>query len=204
MGEHLELDESKPRKLFIARSSNYAANCSDGYQGNYHNAHHIVPCTAINKSLLAYLKNKPPAYNKALARFTDWDVNAGYNLVGLPHKHAYEHAYKETTHALLALLQPQWKMAVPGGVASPMFPVHLPTNFGHIEYNVLVKTQLDSIWMNLNPIIKKHEPISATDMGAMIKAVASAFLGLLKGKAVQTKVLWKAGPPQLNPMFRMI
>src|SRR5437762_12059323 len=73
MGDHVELNEDKPRTLFIARSSNYAANCATGYQGNYHNAHHVVPCTAINKSLLDYLATKPYAYNKALARFTKWD-----------------------------------------------------------------------------------------------------------------------------------
>jgi hypothetical protein len=88
--KHVTLDEDKPKKLFIDRSSNYAQNCGDGFQGNYHNAHHIVPCTSIQQSLRDYLDTKPYTYNKALARFTDWNVNLGYNLIGLPHKHAYE------------------------------------------------------------------------------------------------------------------
>ena len=102
--KHITLDESKPKSLFIDRNSSYAVNCKTGYQGNYHNAHHAVPCTSIQKSLKTYLDKKPPEYNKALARFTKWDVNSEPNLVGLPHRHAYELAYKQVLSAILDLL----------------------------------------------------------------------------------------------------
>jgi len=164
MTTHVTLDESKPRTLFVTRSSGYAKDCASGYQGNYHNAHHVVPCTSIQKSLKEYLSKKPYSYNKALARFTKWDVNAEPNLLGLPHKHAYEFAYKEVTASSLAALAPQWMMAkvvTPGAVK---YPIHLPTNWGHVDYNVLVVKQLDKIWKNLNVQVKKHEPVTATDI----------------------------------------
>ena len=53
--EHIELDESKPKKLFIDRSSNYAKNCTFGYMLANHNAHHLVPCTSIQHSLKTFV-----------------------------------------------------------------------------------------------------------------------------------------------------
>jgi hypothetical protein len=200
--KHITLDESKPKSLFIDRNSSYAVNCKTGYQGNYHNAHHAVPCTSIQKSLKTYLDKKPPEYNKALARFTKWDVNSEPNLVGLPHKHAYELAYKQVLSAILDLLRPQWKMAavaIPGAVK---YPIHLPTSWGHVTYNKLVETQLDMIWKRLNVTVKEHEPINATDMGSMIQAVSDAFRGLLTAKVFQTEADWKAN--RKSPQFMMI
>ena len=190
--DHVTLDESKPKTLFIDRNSSYSSNCKTGYQGNYHNAHHVVPCTSIQKSLKTYLDKKPLEYNKALARFTKWNVNSEPNLIGLPHKHAYELAYKEVTSAALSLLAPQWMMAAVASPGAVKYPVHLPTSWGHVTYNKLVETQLDKIWKNLNVKVKKHEPIDANDMGAMIQGVSNAFRGLLTAKIGQTKTAWKA------------
>lgn len=202
MGNHVELNDKKPRTLFIARSSNYAKNCASGFQGDYHNAHHVIPCTSINNSLYTYLDKKPVAYNKALARFTKWDVNAEYNLVGLPHKHAYELHFKDVTRADLAGLAPQWMMkavALPGLVK---YPIHLPTSWGHVDYNKLVEEELDAIWDSLSVEVKKHEPIKADDMGQMIKNVGTAFRDLLVAKVAQTKADWQVD--QKSPEFMMI
>jgi hypothetical protein len=203
MGKHVTLDESKGRTLFIDRKAGYAKNCKAGYRGDYWNAHHCVPCTSIQKSLKTYLDKKPPEYNKALARFTKWDVNAKPNLVGLPHKHAYRVAYGDTTSSLLALLlRRQWmmkKIQRPGGVR---YPIHLPTSWGHVQYNGLVKTQLDSIWTALSVEIKDHEPIKADDMGSAIQGVGDAFRAILMAKVGQTKAAWQQDPK--SPQFMMV
>ena len=63
------------------KSDNYRNNCKTGYKGPKNNAHHVVPCTSLRMSLITYLKGKPPEYKRALAFFTNWDVNAGTNLL---------------------------------------------------------------------------------------------------------------------------
>jgi hypothetical protein len=212
---HVQLEESKERKLFITRNSNYAKNCpsNSGYLGDYHNVHHLVPCTSINHSLITYLdkkKEKAPTYLKALSRFTDWNVNLGYNLIGLPFEHAYALAYNKATNQalvdLLAKLLPKqriWKMAavaIPGAVK---YPVHLPTSFGHVKYNKLVEVELDMIWTELAvETDEKHEPIDATDMGQMIKAVGDGFKALLVAKVGQTESAWNAN--KFSYQFMMI
>lgn len=203
MGKHVTLDESKGRTLFIDRKAGYAKNCKSGYQGDYWNAHHCVPCTSIQKSLKTYLDKKTPEYNRALARFTKWDVNSKPNLVGLPHKHAYRVAYGDTTSSLLALLlRRQWMMKTIQSPGAVRHPIHLPTSWGHTTYNKVVEKKLDTIWKNLSVKAKEHEPVDANDMGGMIQAISDVFRGLLVAKVGQTKEAWEKNPK--SPQFMMI
>jgi hypothetical protein len=199
--KHVTLDESKGITFFINRGSNYAPKCATGFRGNYYNAHHVVPCTSIQKSLKKFLASKPPEYNKALARFTKWDVNAGTNLIGLPHRLAYELAYGTKTPAQVPV-KPQWMMAkLVSLIVSPHLPIHLPTNWGHTDYNEDVEVKLDSIWANLSVEIENHEPVKADDMGGAIQGVSNGFRGLLSAKVGQNQTDWLN---QSFAQFRMV
>jgi hypothetical protein len=188
--KHVTLDESKGITLFINRSSSYAKSCASGYMGNYHNAHHVVPCTSIQRSLKKFLSTKEPAYNKALARFTNWDVNAASNLIGLPHRLAYELAFGTTSQIPV---KPQWRMAanLVSAALAPHHPIHLPTNWGHTDYNEDVMTALDKVWKTLSVEIKEHEPVKANDLGSRIQAVSNVFRGLLTAKVGQNQQDWQ-------------
>jgi len=192
MADHDFFDDTKPTTFIVDRSSSYANNTKKGFRGDYWNSHHVLPCTSLRQSLTQFLKPKQLYYKRALGRFTNWDVNENYNLLGLPNEAAYLKAYGDPGFSKLNFDHPTWKpRMLPKFTAPPHGPIHLPTSWGHPEYNTNVKKQLDPIWDDLSVEAKNHKPIKATDMKGAVQDVSDVFCGILEAKIGQTKKRWE-------------
>jgi hypothetical protein len=194
MADHDYFDDTKPTTFKVDRNSSYAKKTKKGFRGDYWNSHHVVPCGWLKKSLDAFLEGKHDGYKRALGRFTKWDVNEKYNLLGLPNEVAYLLAYKDPGAATIKFDHPTWMKALRKSLAGqPHGPIHLPVNWGHTEYNQLVKSDLDPIWDKLGAKFKTHEPVSANNLASEIQAVSDTYCEMLQGKEGQTKKRWDDG-----------
>jgi hypothetical protein len=81
--------EVKKRKSILHKTSNYAKNCSTGFQKkNYSEVHHIVCLQSVAARDEQYepgLKD----YIEACLWVTPWDINNSDNLVGMPLNRQY-------------------------------------------------------------------------------------------------------------------
>jgi hypothetical protein len=191
------------KKTFIevkCDSKTYRKNCKKGYQGGFNNAHHVVPCTSLSGSLMEYLEGKAPEYRLALAIFTVWNVNEEPNLVGLPEHRAYQIAFAAMDRRGIDAGKPIWYVklkSVWSSVAwrsklTPKYPIHIPTSWGHVDYNEKVQTSLDEVWTKLKVQHENHQPISAPDLGSEIQTISNVYREKLQAKTGQTIEDWKA------------
>jgi hypothetical protein len=188
------LGVSKEKTFKDIKSTNYRNNCKTGYKGPKNNAHHVVPCISLRASLTDYLDGKEPEYRKALAFFTNWDVNAGTNLLGLPVQESYQLVFKSMDRRGIDVGRPKWIKPPWRHMTTPKYPIHIPAGrWGHTDYNDLVETDLTAIWTKLEVKHEKHEPTEATDLGSEIQRVSRAFRAKLQAKVGQTIEDWKAG-----------
>jgi hypothetical protein len=194
MGKNHEyFNDSEPTSFVVHRKSGYAKNTVSGFRGDFWNSHHVLPCTSIKKSLDRFLDGKPIHFKQALARFTKWDVNKGYNLLGMANEAAYLKAYGDSKFSTLKLNRPQWMKAMNMVVnVPPMGPIHLPTSWGHPEYNVQVSKKLDVIWDDLGAKVNEHEKVEGKDLGSEIQGVSDVYCAKLEAKKGQTKERWLA------------
>jgi hypothetical protein len=192
MADHDFFDDSKPTTFMVDRTSSYAKNTGKGFRGDYWNSHHVLPCIAVRESLNKFLQPKPLYYKRALGRFTKWDINESYNLLGLPNEAAYLKAYGDPAFSKLDFDHPTWKPRMrPSLTGAPHGPIHLPTSWGHAKYNTDVRKQLDPIWDDLSVEAKNHRPIKADDMSAAIQDVSDVFCAKLEARTGQTRKRWE-------------
>jgi hypothetical protein len=192
MPDHDFFDDTKPTTFVVDRSSSYAKNTTKGFRGNYWNSHHVLPCKSLRDSLNEFTKPKPLYFKRALGRFTKWDVNKKYNLLGLPNEAAYLKAYGDAAFSKLAFHNPTWKMAMrPSLAGAPHGPIHLPVSWGHVIYNRNVKAELDPIWDSLSVEVKNHQPVKANDLAAAVQGISDHFCADLQARNGQTKKRWE-------------
>jgi hypothetical protein len=106
--DHLDL-RTEPRQGWFEKAQtkkpDYKAECKSSGNGCYHGprfeAHHVVPQTAIKKSLAEYLagndsgerKSSVGRYLKEVQWVTPWNINDPENMIGLPTFHSYAQYY---------------------------------------------------------------------------------------------------------------
>ena len=188
------LGKSKKKTCKDIKSNNYRSSCASGYLGPKYNAHHVVPCVALKLSLIAYLEGKPLEYKRALAFFTNWDVNAGTNLLGLPVAESYQIVFKSMKKRSINVGRPAWiKPTITWAhPTTPKYPIHIPaTTWKHDVYNTQVQTDLDDVWADLKVKHKNHDPIDAPDLGGAIQDISDTYRGKLEGKTGQTIEDWE-------------
>ena len=211
------LDEERRKfKDIKTQSEEYRPNCTTGYQaaGVFQHAHHVIPCVSVAKSLAEYFPQKPVEYRRAVYYFTDWDINAGYNLLGLPTEFAYKVAFESMPNHGVNSGRPIWYIeinrlldlwkALPWrSKRTPKYPIH-DGRFGHAEYNGEVKKKLDKIWMELSCKAVNHDPVSGDDLSGAIQGLSDLYRGKLQRKRDQTKEDWDSGDESRLGQFRMI
>ena len=188
------LGTSKKKTFKEIKSDNYRKDCKTGYRGPKNNAHHVVPCTSLKASLNDYLDGKPPEYKRALAFFTNWDVNAGTNLLGMPTFESYQLVFRSMDKRGIDVGRPAWKTPPWRNMTTPKYPIHIPTaTWGHNEYNDIVEGELSAVWSRLSVEHENHKPVKADDLGGEIQTISNTHRGQLQAKVHQTIEDWKAG-----------
>jgi hypothetical protein len=191
------LGTDKEKTFKDIKNHDYRSACKTGFKGGFWNAHHVVPCTSLKSSLIEYLDGKEAEYRLALAFFTKWDVNAAANLLGMPTHRTYVVAFTGMEKRGIDVGKPLWfqgaKKLARQSKGSPKYPIHIPTSWGHTDYNRQVKQALDDVWTKLQVKHKNHEPIEATNLGGEIQAIGTNYRSNLVAKTNQTIEDWKAG-----------
>jgi hypothetical protein len=201
----------KKRKLKDIKNSTYRDSCGTGYQaqGKFMHAHHIVPCCSMAASISDYFDSKKPVYRRALYYFTDWDINSGANLVGLPTLSAYEASFRGMRRRNINVGRPHWYIKVAklwqllaeGDVRSPKYPIHSPSNFGHTDYNDNVVTALNKIWSHLSFQEKNHQPVNANSLAEEIQGISDAYRGSLMAKTGQRIEDWDSATADKSEFY---
>jgi hypothetical protein len=197
------LDETK-RKLKDIKNEDYRDACKTGYQsvGVFQHAHHIVPCCSMAESIGDYFDGKAVGHRRALYYFTNWDINAAPNLVGLPTLSAYEVSFESMRKREIDVGRPHWYVAIAKGMwrllaardkRTPKYPIHSPSNWGHDKYSLRVQRSLNSIWGKIDPKFKEHEPVNAKSVRAELLAMSSRYRDNLMAKNGQCMEDWDAG-----------
>lgn len=176
MPQHFRKTAGNRKGWFIKKkpnpTPNYKKICTDGYQGSRTEAHHIVPKTAVDKSVGTY---DPPKrkYLKDVMWITDWNLNAKSNLIGLPTLDSFlifeqqlvrlkkDQEYHAKVNKAVTTFNKKplsTRKKILAKLAAPdYYPIHNPVSWGHTVYNKEVKTELeDNVWGPLNEQQKKH------------------------------------------------
>lgn len=180
--EHFDRDKVKRKGWFQKKEDgmpspkNYRSSCKSGkrgYLGPRHEAHHILPQTSIEESVLDSTKDKE--YLSDVQYITDWHINREINMIGLPHFHAYALYYggkekiddttdtekeKELASWFNKFRESSRKRWLELVIKSPPepYPIHNPVNWGHAKYNEEVKQQLKvNVWDRVNDQRKDHK-----------------------------------------------
>jgi hypothetical protein len=189
---HVYFKDSEPVTFIVHRRRGYAKKTVKGFRGTSWNSHHVLPCTSLKSSLDKFLDGKAPHFKQALGRYTKWNVNEEYNLIGLPHEAAYLAAYGDPKLSTLNFNKPQWMKAINFVAAiPPILPIHLPTSWGHTDYNVKVAKQLDKIWDKVDAKVKEHDKVEGNDLSSLVQAVSNVYCAKLTAKNGQTKERWE-------------
>jgi hypothetical protein len=180
-------------KHWKASGKTYRNNTTSGFKGSKWEGHHVVPGTSMEQSLETFLDGKTDnreGYQKALANFTNWDLNEEYNMLGLPTATTYRKAYRKSRPLSFNLNMPADLRDPMPITKQPTLPIHNPVDWGHTLFNKDVKLKLDKIWAKLNEKFKKHEPIEAADMKDEIQGISDAFRKKLQAKTGQKRQDW--------------
>lgn len=199
--KHELLEKYKDVTFKHWKDTTYRKHTNSGFKGSKWQGHHVIPGTSMEQSLEAFLKGKHEGYGKALANFTNWNLNQDYNMLGLPTETTYRRAYRKQRPIKLDVKMPTELSDPMPMTTMPFLPIHNPVSWGHTDFNKNVKLKLDSIWVNLNAEFRKHEPIKAADMKDDIQGISDHFRGKLQRKTGQTKQDW---PPKDPAAFRMV
>ena len=169
---------------------NYVTSCRGGkrgYLGPRFEAHHIIPQTSLERSILDC--GKDVQYVNDVQYITDWNINKAGNMMGLPHYHAYDLYYQgksrlaaeadsEQARGMAAYFNSfklksrrRWLSAVQK-VSPESHPVHNPVNWGHTDYDEeLVQELKQYVWNKISDKKKKHE-LDAENVAAALDSVA--------------------------------
>ncbi len=154
-----------------------------------------MPCTSIKASLIDYLDGKPPEYKRALAFFTNWDVNAGTNLLGLPTFESYQLVFRSMDKRGIDVGRPAWKTP-PWRHVDDAQVLH-PHPHGHLGPQRLQRYRrrraVGGAAARLSVEHENHKPVKADDSGGEIQAISDTHRGQLQAKVHQTIEDWKAG-----------
>lgn len=180
---------------------NYRKTCTSGYLGPRCEAHHIIPQTSLERSILDC--GKDVKYISKVQYITDWNINKKENMMGLPHYNAYDLYYQGKSRLTIEGDSDQGRKMVAyfnkfklksrkkwlskiQKVSPESHPIHNPVNWGHTDYDdALVDELKQHVWNTISDKKKEHE-LDAENVAAALDAVAEMNYDYLKkrGKGV--------------------
>lgn len=181
---------------------NYVTSCKNGgrgYLGPRFEAHHIVPQTSLERSVLEC--GRDVEYVNNVQYMTDWNINKDKNMMGLPNYHAYDLYYQSKSRLAYQTDSEQERKLVSWfnnefslksrrkwleeiqDVSPESHPIHNPVNWGHTDYDEeLVQELKQYVWNKTSDKKKKHELVPE-DVAAALDAVADMNYDYLLGRA---------------------
>lgn len=196
-------DDGKPAH------KNYKTSCKNGkrgFLGPRHEAHHIIPQTAIEESIADSKKDQ--RYIADVQWITDWNINRPQNMIGLPTYHSYDQYYQGRARlvgpsgsdkakelvdwfnsAFSLATRQRWLKAFVGG-SPENYPIHNPVNWGHTAYNAKVKDDLKQlVWGPLNDKKKQHQ-LDAKTVEGELGNLETDWHDHLTGRGATNQTLW--------------
>lgn len=225
-----------PRKGWFAKNldknpenpkKDYTQNCVSGYPivvNTGAEAHHILPKVSFDMSLESYKKSSEIDLIQKWAWITPWNLDAKYNLYGLPKLAAFVYAYSKDKAEATATSQIikknkklsdsviKWFSAAAALSSVDPYCVHTPTTWGHDPfYNTDVAKSVKGVWKNLAEDKDIHNQTDAQKgtnadaIAAELKALDAQFLAMIIARgALGTKADWmRAGDPTWYKKFTM-
>ncbi len=203
--KHFDKEEF-PRKGFFAKDDpkpnphpNYRKSTKDGFLGARWEAHHVIPYTALDKSILDQPKDLQE-YIDDVKWITDWSLNDPANMLGLAAYVSYAMYYQ----AQDGTITDDSKLSTANVAASKArrylnsyfnrfksesreawvalkgdspenYPIHQPTNFGHKDYDKrLRKVVTKQVWNSLSEKKDKHE-VDAENVKALLEKISGIY-----------------------------
>lgn len=185
--EHLDIDTLPNDQGWFMKNEDgmpepkkYGKSCrarKDGYLGPYSGAHHLLPQTSFFTSTAEHPKRE---YLQKVMKAIPYHINRESNMLGLPtfsiydlhyqkehtldpaqHTSARAKGYAATFNNYKEEWRKRWLQKISSGgpnMSPETLAIHLPVNFGHIEYNDMVATDLKkSVWNLLDNEKDKHK-----------------------------------------------
>ena len=160
----------------------YRDATEEGFRGSWviWQAHHVIPITSVKHST-DNLDDDKKSYVEEVKKITDWQINASYNMFGLPDFNSYylyelkpKAPYKLPSRAEHITTYPNIfnrkdsfvRKKIAQAAKSPKgYVIHLPTPFGHLQYNADVCGEVETrVIIPLKKKKGKHE-LDAQTMG---------------------------------------
>jgi hypothetical protein len=207
-GYFLKDEEGMPEK-------DYTKTCTRGFKGGGYNAHHILPQTAIKRSVNELKPRSRRRYITDVQYITKWNINNESNMIGLPHFRSYLFYYQyqdgeldeanpklkkdgeiakvkryiNTFNKWAKETRKGWLEAF-AGQNPETYPIHLPVSWGHTDYNVEVKTKIQvQIWENLDEKQKAHD-LDAQTVATELKTLSKHYYGKLRNRKDAIRENW--------------
>ncbi|KFA88002.1 AHH domain-containing protein [Archangium violaceum] len=176
----------------------YKSSCKSGYRGPRYEAHHIVPDDMIDESVAEAGKSIGLQYLEDVMYITDWNINNPDNMIGLPSYHSYDQYYQRkvdlewlTTHAPRTKVWVDWfnnekafaratrdrwlKLFNSGAINPEGLPIHNPSQWGHLEYDELLKTDLlNNVWNQVDAVRGEHK-LDAVNVASALKLLQTKW-----------------------------
>jgi hypothetical protein len=181
----------------------YRGNTTTGYRGVGWQGHHVLVAKCFKLQSVADADQAD--YVRVCFSFTDWNINAGPNMLGLPILQSYVVAYKamdgggkqagksEFKHIQKYFTSPPAISAAAELSAPHNLPCHNPQNWGHTDYTKEVDLALlREIWNTLKRADDKH--ISAETIKGKLGPMAERFAGKLVARGAReggTSLNWR-------------
>jgi hypothetical protein len=186
-----------------------------GYVGGKHEAHHILPATSFNKAIEAVRKtdSDKATYIENCQHITPWNINNKNNLMGLPNLLAYVIYYQDRARPtmtgelarlaksiksfnadgrLTSATRNRYLKLIRSGKSPEGHPIHLPTSWGHVEYNKEVAKEIKKyIWDKLSENKKWHKVDPVTVEATIIELENENYSFLLERGEGANEENWK-------------
>lgn len=221
MAQHLDRKKVKRQGWFQKKEKgmpdpNYRATCTSGFLGARWDAHHLLPQTSIEKAV-GQFKDPKRKYLSDVQYITNWVINNGGNMLGMPQfasflfyyqakegllaaqnpklgtagEGAKVKAYANTFNSVAKAARQKWLKDLPK--QSPEgYPIHRPVNWGHTDYNDQVQADLKTkVWDPLDEKKKKHD-VDAASVAGQLGGMSTSYRAKLKARgATTTHARWK-------------
>ena len=183
--EHLST-KGRPRSMWFERGKPNPESYASGVRPWAN--HHILPIASVGRSIATAAKDDPNLL-KAIKHFTEWNINAGENMIRLPTRRAYENLFGKLGGR-----------QVP--VPSPGLACH---SWAHMAYNDAVADDLVKVFNQVKIKIEGHE-WSANDVSGALGQKQGKWKGRITGRKT-TIDNWRAmrmGVANAHDQFTMV
>jgi len=183
--DHLST-KGRPRSMWYERGKPNPKSYQSGVRPWAN--HHLLPIASVGRSIGVAAKDDPNLL-KAVKHFTEWNINAGGNMLRLPTRKAYENLFGKLGGRQVPL-------------PSPGLACH---SWAHMAYNESVAEDLGEVWNDVRIKIEGHE-WSANDVSGALNQKQGKWRGRVTGRKT-TVENWRAmyrGVPKAHDPFTMV